>query len=210
MLIVEADTCILHITEAPLRLIERAGRTCYKSTSDYTQSSAERFAEKILKLEHESVLEHAAISVLFTCDRGVSHELVRHRLASFSQESTRFCNYSRQSFGEQITVIRPCFFPEESPQFQAWRTCCELAEEAYFYLLNSGARPEEARSVLPSSLKTEIVMTANLREWRHVFELRCSKKAHPQMRQLTVPLLKQLRDIVPVVFDDIHPELFAN
>jgi thymidylate synthase (FAD) len=141
------------------------------------------------------------MTVRFVCDRGVSHEIVRHRIASFSQESTRYCNYSKDKFGREITVISPCFWSIGSVAFDAWATACSAAERAYFYLIDHGAKPQEARSVLPNSLKTEIVVTANLREWRHIFRLRCSEKAHPQMREVMLPLFSETRTRIPILFD---------
>ena len=153
---------------------------------------------------HESVIEHFSVSVRFICDRGVTHEMVRHRLASFSQESTRYCNYSKGKFGSQITVIRPCFWKPGEEAYQRWFLACEQAEHYYFYLLNGGAKPQEARSVLPNSLKTEIVMTANLREWKTVFRQRTAPMAHPQMRQLMTPLLAEFKSLIPVIYDGIE------
>ncbi|MBW1616964.1 MAG: FAD-dependent thymidylate synthase [Deltaproteobacteria bacterium] len=184
--------------------IEKAGRTCYKSEDKITADSAESFVKTILKSGHHSVIEHANISVRFICDRGVTHELVRHRLAAYSQESTRYANYSKDKFGNEITVIRPCFWKEDSEKFAVWKRAMEQAEQAYMELLSSGARLEEARSVLPNSLKTEIVMTCNLREWRHVINLRCSKAAHPQIRQIMLPLLFDFYKTLPAVFEDLY------
>lgn len=185
------------------KFIESSGRTCYKSECKATEDSAEPFVRKILAPEqpHESVIEHFNVTVRFICDRGVTHELVRHRLAAYSQESTRYCNYSHDKFSNEITVIKPCFWEEGCVAYETWRSACESAEAAYFALLSAGAKPQEARSVLPNSLKTEIVMTANLREWRHVFKLRASAKAHPQMRQLMVPLLKAMKEELPAIFN---------
>lgn len=148
-----------------LRHIERCGRVCYRSESKITDDSAEKFVQNLIKRQHEAVLEHASFTVKFVCDRGVSHELVRHRLASFCQESTRYCNYSKDGFGNEITVIEPCYL-EDAPRSvrDVWKTACEEAEKFYFTMLNQGCTPQEARSVLPNSLKTEVVMTANLRE----------------------------------------------
>ena len=182
-----------------LKKIERCGRVCYKSEDKITDDSCKDFVRKIIKSGHESVLEHFSFTVKFIVDRGVSHELVRHRIASFSQESTRYCNYG----GEGCTFIEPCFWDEDSEKYGRWMGCCSDAEKEYLHLLKLGATPQEARSVLPNSLKTEVVMTANLREWRHFFELRTTQKAHPQMREVTIPLLKELQSLIPVVFDDI-------
>jgi thymidylate synthase (FAD) len=186
-----------------LKVIETAGRTCYKSEHRMTGDSAERFIGQAVKLGHHSIIEHAGITVRFICDRGVTHELVRHRLASFSQESTRYVNYHQDRFGREITVVRPPFWPEDSEAYRAWAAAMERAEKAYMDLIDLGASPEQARTVLPNSLKTELVMTANLREWRHILQLRCSPAAHPQVRELLTPLLKELARRVPVLFDDI-------
>lgn len=189
--------------EKLLKSIEQAGRTCYKSEDRITDESAEAFVRMLIKRGHESVLEHASITVRFVCDRGVSHEIVRHRIASFSQESTRYCNYSNDRFRNEITFIKPCFLEDGTGGYKLWKQAMFVAEKEYFDLLNWGFTPQEARSVLPNSTKTEIVMTANLREWRHFLKLRTAKAAHPQMRELTVPLLKELQEWIPVVFDDI-------
>ena len=188
-----------------LKRIEKAGRTCYKSEDRITEESAEAFVRKLIERGHESVLEHESITVRFVCDRGVSHEIVRHRLASYSQESTRYCNYSNDRFGSELTFIKPCFFKEAKGAYCSWYNTMDFAECAYFDMLEDGCTPQEARSVLPNSTKTEIVMTANLREWRHFLKLRTAKAAHPQMRELTVPLLHELQERIPVVFDDIQP-----
>jgi len=179
--------------------IERAGRTCYKSEDRITEDSCGPFIRKIIERGHESVLEHESVSVRIVCDRGVTHELVRHRLASYSQESTRYCNY-----GNGITVIEPCFWERESQEYNLWRLACKHAEYFYIALLKRGVTPQDARSVLPNSLKTEIVMSCNLREWRHVFRLRTSKAAHPQMREIAVPMFIAFRDLLPGLFFDIE------
>ena len=189
-----------------LKRIEEYGRVCYKSEDRITEDSAKRFVENLIKRGHESVLEHISVTVKFVCDRGVSHEIVRHRLASYSQESTRFCNYSKDDFGSEITVIEPCFLVPGTAGYDMWYRACLVAEQMYFKMLDWGCTPEEARAVLPNSLKTELIMTANLREWRHFFKLRTSKAAHPQMRELTVPLLGEFKEKIPVVFDDIKVE----
>lgn len=192
-----------------LQHIERIARVCYKSEDKITQDgeSAKKLIEMLIDREHEAMLEHESISVLFICDRGVSHELVRHRVASFAQESTRYCNYSKDKFGHEITVIKPCFFEEGSTDLGLWKGSCRLVENYYFSLLYSGKSPQEARTVLPNSLKTEVVMTANYREWRHILKLRCAPSAHPQMRELMIPLLDDLHDRLPVIFDDIYEEV---
>lgn len=214
-----------------LEQIERAARTCYKSEDKITDQgeSAKRLIRKLIENGHEAMLEHSMLSVKFICDRGISHELVRHRLASFAQESTRYCNYSDDKFGNEITVIEPNFFNELTEvekerlkeasfeeicldpfysdlmkKYYYWFVSCLTAEKNYNRLLSLGCSPQEARCVLPNSLKTEVVMTANYREWRHFFDLRCAPAAHPQMRELTIPLLKEAHERIPVIFDDLY------
>jgi len=187
-----------------LKQIEKVGRTCYKSEDKITDDSAIKFVTSLISRGHEAMIEHNSLSVRFTCDRGVSHELVRHRLASFGQESTRYCNYSGDKFGNEITVIEPSFWGKGTFGYDRWKEACLNSEKSYFELLDYGATPKEARTVLPNSLKTEIVVTMNLREWRHFFKLRTENVAHPQMREVTIPLLAELKTLIPVVFDDIN------
>lgn len=193
--------------EEVLKHLEKAGRVCYKSEDRITESSSVEFVKMILSNAHEAVIEHYSITVRIVCDRGVTHEIVRHRLASYSQESSRYCNYSKDKFSNQITYIEPCFWDISSEdglkKYEIWRESMEFCEKKYFELLEAGATPQEARSVLPTSLKTEIVMTMNLREWRHFFKLRTHHTSHPQMRQIAIPLLQKFKELIPVVFDDI-------
>lgn len=200
----------LEIINAP-KAIEVAGRTCYKSEDRITVDSADKFVRMLRDRGHEAMLEHGpSISVRFIVDRGVTHEMVRHRVASFAQESTRYCNYGKDKFGEEITVILPSFFDtgmgihSNSDVFTEWKTACERAESAYFELLKMGATPQQARSVLPNSLKAEIIITANIREWRHILKLRTSEAAHPQIREVMTPLLWSLQSLAPCLFDDIE------
>ena len=186
-----------------LKRLERAGRVCYKSEDKITQGSAETFLANIIKRGHESVLEHEKITVSLICDRGVTHELVRHRIASYSQESTRYCNYMGEKFGRELTFIKPCFWAEDDPKYAVWKEQMAQLEETYQRLLEAGASPQEARSILPNSLKTEIVVTMNLREWRHFFRLRTAPAAHPQMRAAADMLLAAFQAELPVIFDDL-------
>lgn len=186
--------------------IERAGRTCYKSEGRIGDGTAEKFIASIVSRGHESVLEHASVTARLICDRGVTHEIVRHRIAAYSQESTRYCNYSGDKFGSEITVIRPFFWNDDPEKFAVWREAMEAAEKAYNALIAMGATPQEARSVLPNSLKTELVMTMDLREWRHFLKLRTSPAAHPQMREIALPILKEFKRQLPVLFSDIEAE----
>jgi len=189
-----------------LEAIERAARTCYKSEGKILDQgeSAKKMIKKLIEHGHEAMLEHSSLTVKFICDRGVSHELVRHRMASFAQESTRYCNYSKDQFGREITVIEPFFLKPGDAGWGVWMSAMDQAEDAYFHLLENGYSPQEARCVLPNSLKTEGVVTANYREWRHILKLRCANDAHPQIREIMVPLLKELHERIPVVFDDIY------
>lgn len=183
-----------------LRRIELAARTCYKSK----QNGGSLLIRRIIANGHDSVLEHASVSVRIVTDRGVSHELVRHRLASYSQESTRYCNYAQNRFGSEITVVVPAWYSGCFGQDgEVWRMACAEAERAYFRLLTLGWKAEQARTVLPHSLATEIVMTANVREWRHVLRLRTGRGAHPQMVDLMSSILDGFQRAIPILFDDI-------
>jgi len=184
---------------SPLVIIERAGRTCYKSEDKITSDSAQKFVKAIIKRGHESVIEHGIASVRFITNRGVTHELVRHRLASYSQESTRYVAYKNE-----IEFIRPVWWDKWSiEEQQLWLNTMQTIEKNYQTMLKLGCHQEKARELLPNSLKTEIVITANLREWRHIFKLRCSKAAHPQIRALMLDCLNGFKKEIPVIFDDI-------
>lgn len=185
---------------AMLERLERAGRTCYKSENKIGPETAKSFVAGVIKSGHHSVIEHESISVKIICDRGVTHELVRHRLASFSQESTRYVNYGKSG---EITVIKPLFWDEGSKAYKRWYAATQLTESFYLALIKQGATPEQARTVLPNSLKAEIIMTANLREWRHVLDVRCHHTAHPQIREVCLMILEAFSQAVPVVFDDL-------
>jgi len=197
-----------------LQQIERIARVCYKSENKIVPdgSSAKKLVGFLIKQEHEAMLEHSQLSVLFTCDRAIANELARHRIASFAQESTRYCNYAGEKFGGELSFIRPFYIPdpdrknltlEDMKKQGYWYKVCETAEKEYLAMIADGMRPEQARCVLPLCLKTEIVVTANYREWRNIFKLRTPVAAHPQMRELMCPLLLELQKKIPVVFDDI-------
>ena len=192
-----------------LQHIEKIGRVCYKSEDKITEDgeSAKKFVKMLIGRGHEAMIEHSSLSIKFIVDRGVSHELVRHRIASFAQESTRYCNYSKDKFDNGVTFIKPFFFEEGTEEYEEWKCVMGDAEQSYLWLINEcGATPQEARSVLPNSTKTEISITANYREWRNFFKLRTAKAAHPQMRQVTIPLLNELKEKLPIDFDDIEVE----
>lgn len=196
-----------------IKKIEKIGRVCYKSEGNITEDSSERFIKNILKRGHESVIEHEAVTVRMICDRGVTHEIVRHRIASYSQESTRYCNYSGDKFGNQITVIDIADGFEydlskenDLAKYRIWEEAMKNAEKSYFAMLELGATPQEARSILPNSLKTEIVITMNLRSWRNFFRLRLDHHAHPQMREVAAIAFKEFHDKLPIFFEDIATE----
>lgn len=189
-----------------MKNIETCGRVCYKSENLINEESAKKFIKRIIASGHESVLEHEKLTIKFICDRGVSHEIVRHRIASYSQESTRYCNYSQEKFGKELTLIRPCFWKDDEEKYRIWCDVMEKVECSYNELMSMGAKPEEARSILPNSLKTEIVVTMNLRELRHFLRLRTSTKAHPQMREVANMLLRYVKESLPVFFEDIGNE----
>lgn len=186
-----------------LRNMEAAGRVCYKSEANIKENTAGPFLRRLVQSGHESVIEHEKLSVKIICDRGVTHEIVRHRIASYSQESTRYCNYTKDKFGNELTFIKPLFWNEGDTCYTLWKEQMASIEKGYFALIEAGATPEEARSILPNSLKTEIVVTMNMREWRHFFRLRGSKAAHPQIREIVRLLLPKFRELLPDLFEDI-------
>lgn len=188
-----------------LRKIDACGRVCYKSERVFEAQKAREFIKHLIERGHESVLEHCAFSVKFVTDRGVSHELVRHRIASYSQESTRYCNYGKDRFNNEITVVQPINLTEECG-LKAWLSAVNQAEIAYFKMLECGQPPEIARSVLPTCVKTEIIATMNIREWRHFLKLRSAKVAHPEIRALAHGLLIRLQTQLPTFFSDIEIE----
>ena len=192
-----------------LKHIERCARVCYKSEDRITDGSAEKMVAALIRSGHEAMLEHYSFTVKFICDRGIANELVRHRIASFAQESSRYCCYAKDKFGKELTFINPCFWEPDSDNYARWFHEMDESEKTYLAMIESGATPEQARDILPTSIKTEIVMTANLREFRHFFKLRAegiTGKPHPQMLEITIPLLKELKQKIPVVFDDIMSE----
>ena len=190
--------------------IEKAGRTCYKSEDRITEDSAKSFVNMICNThKHHSVIEHESISVRIICDRGVSHEIVRHRIASYSQESTRYVNYSKDKHGGELTFIEPCFWEFGSKAYMEWSFAMKSAEAFYLGMIQMGAKPEEARSVLPNSLKTEIVVTMNLRSWYHFFDMRTSKQAHPQIREIAIPLLEAFKNELPIIYGTLWEKVNA-
>lgn len=193
--------------EAVLKHLETVARTCYKSEDKITEQSAPKMVKGLIKSHHTAMIEHFSVSVKMIVDRGVSHEIVRHRIASYAQESTRYCNYSQGKFGNEITVIKPLFFDEGTPEYIIWEESCMQAEKAYNELIEMGRSPQEARSVLPNSLKTEIVVTMNLREWIHFFNLRAlgtTGAPHPQMKEIAMMVLEEFSNQLPEIFGDMY------
>lgn len=201
-----------------LKHIEKIARVCYKSESAITDDgeSAKKMVKMLIKNDHTAMIEHSTLAVKFTVDRGISHELVRHRIASFAQESQRYCNYSLNKFDNEINIIdiagsisldkkmEDMYVDEIISILDEWNEAIEDAEKHYMRMIELGATPQIARSVLPNSVKTEIVVTANYREWRSFFKLRTAKAAHPAMREVTIPLLNELKTKLPIIFDDIE------
>lgn len=188
-----------------LKKLERVGRVCYKSEDSITDDSCVRFVKNLIKNGHDAIIEHHSITFKLVTNRGVTHELVRHRIASYAQESSRYCNYNKKG----VTFLNTMFFKDDY-MGSIWVNHMKQCEAVYNKLINAGAKPEEAREVLPNSLKTEIVCTMNLRELRHLFKLRTSKFAHPEIRRVMELLLVELVSKIPVVFDDIYEEVIGN
>ena len=216
MKLIKPSIEFLWMTDEPLETIERAGRTCYKSEDNISVGSAGRFVHTLMKMGHLAMIEHASASYRVICDRGVTHEIVRHRLFSYAQESTRYCNYKGG-----VTFIIPPWLADQIKEIEnvdfdtafntegngsvAWYWGQQMLwiEHTYIELLQNGQTPQQARSVLPNALKTEIVITGNLREWLHFFELRCAKTAHPQMQEIANMILGDIRGRCAVIFDNI-------
>lgn len=186
-----------------LKPIEVAGRTCYKSEDKITDDSCIKFCKMLIDRNHTAMLEHSQLSVRFITNRAIANEIVRHRIASYAQVSTRYCNYSKDKFGSEITVIEPANITNDSQNYSIWWSSCKNAEDSYMAMLSNDVKPEIARDVLPLSLATELVVTANIREWRNILQLRTSKFAHPQIVSLMKSLLSELKLKIPVLFDDI-------
>lgn len=220
--------------QAILKRIEEVARTCYKSEDKTTEDSAAKLVRRLIESKHEAMLEFIDITVKFTTDRAIANELVRHRLASYAQESTRYCNYTKDKFGNELTFIIPSWLdlpegkytwwdgdwvdvsklkillPDDEGNTSSWLHALQDTETTYNRLINGEWTAQQARCVLPLCTKTEINMKANLREWRHFFKLRCSTAAHPDMRVLALDLLKQFHEQIPVIFDDIYDQFYGN
>lgn len=208
--------------KSELRLIEAVARTCYKSEGNNKEDfeKTKKFVKGLIKRGHDAMLEHSFLSVRFVCDRGVSHELVRHRHASFAQESTRYCNYSNDKFGNELTFIEPWWFKYSEDNYiindssKKFIDNCKSTEDLYLDLVNKNCfTPQAARAILSTSIKTEIVISANYREWRHILSLRAANAtgpAHPDMNRLMCPLLQELKGSIPIVFDDVYDKMLDD
>ena len=203
------DEIVFHIHEGYTieQWLERAGRTCYKSENKITENSAPKFIRMLRKRGHHAMLEHAMASVRIIADRGLTHEIVRHRIASFAQESTRYCNYSKNKFDHQITVVKQPGLTDE--QQKIWNISMLNTEAAYFDLINAGVKAQIARSVLPIGIKSEIIISANLREWMHIFHMRCDTPAHPIIRKCAIEILKEFNNRLPSMYEN-HAERFIK
>lgn len=204
-----------------MKNIERACRTCYRSEGLITEDSYKKLLKNCINRGHESILEHEKITIRMICDIGVYKDLTRHRFGSFSIESTRYCNYSKDKFGNNIKFIEPIFYDNRHPdeyndikdvrnalKTEYWVECMKNIEASYMQMNQiQGTTPDELRMLLPHSTAAEVTMTANIREWRHILGLRCSKAAHPAIRQLLIPLLLKFKEDMPELFDAIDYDI---
>lgn len=191
--------------EEVINKIAKVARTCYKSEDASTAEKDKKLVENLVKSGHEAMIEFFDITVKFTCDRAIANEIVRHRIASYAQESTRYCNYSKDKFNNELTFIKPIWYDSLGiTHKQDFEIALERCEDDYLEFIKQGWTPQQARAVLPLALKTEINMKTNLREWRHFFKLRCSTAAHPDIRVLALDLLEQMHNQIPIIFDDIY------
>lgn len=186
-----------------MKNIERACRTCYRSEGKITEESYKTLLKNCINRGHESVLEHEKVTVRMVCDIGVYKDLTRHRIASFSIESTRYCNYGKDKFENEIKFIKPCNIEEGSEMYDIWKNACVDIEENYLKMSKLGATPDQMRMILPHSTSAEVTMTANIREWIHILELRTSAHTHPAIRQLLIPLLLHFKEIMPEIFENV-------
>lgn len=195
-----------------LKQIERCARNCYKSEGNISEdtSSAVKMISKLIELNHTAMIEFADIVVNLHCDVGVYKDLTRHRHCSFAIESTRYCNYSKGKFGNELTFIKPCNMDETKGIYHTWLRTMKDIENAYMQMAELGALPDQLRMILPHSTAASVMMKANIREWRHIFQLRCAKQAHPSVRQIMLMTLKEFHSKVPVLFDDLYEQFKAD
>lgn len=196
--------------EQVLKHLELCARNCYKSEDKITEDSASKMVQKLIELGHEAMIEHFNVTVKLTTDVGAYKDLTRHRHASFAIESSRFCNYSKGKYGNELTFMKPINIEENSPEYQIWVNCMKNIEDAYNNMASLGAKADQLRMLLPHSTKADVIMTANLREWRHILNLRCATYAHPSVRQVCLMLLEEFHKNIPVVFDDIYNKYLGD
>lgn len=191
-----------------LKQIEKCARNCYKSESNITEdtTSAVKMIGKLIEMGHTAMIEFADVIVNLHCDVGVYKDLTRHRHCSFAIESTRYCNYSKGKFGNEISVIKPCNMDENSGIYHTWLKAMNDMERAYMQMAEIGATPDQLRMILPHSTAASVMMKANIREWRHIFNLRCAKAAHPSVRQIMLMTLNEFHNKIPVLFDDLYEQ----
>ena len=187
-----------------MKNIERACRTCYRSEGLITEDSYKKLLKNCINRGHESVLEHEKITIRMQCDVGVYKDLTRHRFGSFSIESTRYCNYGKDKFDNEIKFIKPCNIDDSSELYSNWIGAMNFIEKEYIAMSMNGATPDQMRMILPHSTAAEVTMTANIREWRHILDLRTKKMTHPAIRQLLIPLLLLFKKEMPELFDNIE------
>ena len=198
-----------------MKNIERACRTCYRSEGKITDDSYKNLIKNCITRGHESVLEHEKITVRLYCDIGVYKDITRHRHASFSIESTRYCSYDKDKYSNQISVMNPVYI-EDKEIYDEWKTAMEEMEKHYMKMKALGATTDMCREVLPHSTAAEVTMTSNIREWKHIFSLRCNNHVHPAVRQVMIPLLKYFKEEMPIIFDEVEydeefkPEWYAK
>lgn len=190
--------------EQIMKNIEQACRTCYRSEDKISNESYKTLLKNCITRGHESVMEHEKITVRMVCDIGVYKDLTRHRIASFSIESTRYCNYGKDKFDNEIKFIKPCNIDEDSDLYAFWKHTMERIEMNYLHMAEHGATPDQMRMILPHSTAAEVCMTANIREWRHILDLRTKKMTHPSIRQILIPLLLLFKTEMPELFGDIE------
>lgn len=190
-----------------MKIIERACRTCYRSEGKITEDSYKTLLKNCITRGHESVLEHEKITIRMICDVGVYKDLTRHRIASFSIESTRYCNYGKDKFDNEIKFIKPCNIEENTDMYKLWKTACKNIEKMYIEMSKLGGTPDQMRMILPHSTAAQVTMTANIREWKHILDVRASSHAHPAIRQLLIPLLLHFKKIMPEIFEDVKYDL---
>ena len=195
-----------------LKTIERAARTCYKTEDNISEdaSSAKKMISKLIEMGHTAMIEFADVHVILTADTGVLKDLTRHRHCSFAVESTRYCNYSKGKFGNEITVIKPCNIEEGSKEYDLWLDCMNNIETTYNQMAELGCKPDQLRMLLPHSLKCNINLKANVREWRHIFSLRCAKAAHPSVQEIMKMVLVEFHKQIPILFDDLYEKFILE